>query len=579
MRLVALTLLTWSLLVSLATAQNDDRWLIVPSSSGADTTWVEPAISSAHAALVDVGVDAWSPKRAAAAFEERVSAPSATLTKRKLGRWMSLSNDAVDDLAEGRHRKALDKLDAAQAISREAIEELNREPERARRVFDTCLYMVRAVLATESEARARAIARECRQLVPRAEPSPYMHPPAVTELLGQIDALQAKQTGELRVESTPSGCAARVNGVLLGETPTSIGGLFPAGYRVQVECGSERRGRVHVVTVGAGATRRQIDARFDEAIASRPKLSLKYENAAKERQHRVADAGRVADGVGSRFAVLVSMPTAATMELELVEVGARPSPSPSGLARVPVSGGRPSESHLALAARALVERRCVDFTPPEPAALPCASSEAVAADTPAPKDDRPLGRRPRGQFIAGLTLAGVGVAGLATGYALLVPRSNAALDWVSEVDAGGQDTSAQQKWFDLRGAIIASGSVGSAALVTAMPLALPERDKTPWWAWVSGGVGLGLAGFSIAWGVTAEAAPSSSCSANNLDSAEVRSCVNREKQTSVALLTGLTSAPLITMPLVYLFRPSRSKLEPQVEVGRSGGYFGLRGRF
>ncbi|MFW2390688.1 MAG: hypothetical protein ACN4G0_20305, partial [Polyangiales bacterium] len=220
-------------------------------------------------------------------------------------------------------------------------------------------------------------------------------------------------------------------------------------------------------------------------------------------------------------------------------------------------------------------------TPPEPTELPCASGSAVAADTskPPPAEDRPAGRRPRGQFIAGLTLAGVGVAGLATGYALLAPRSNAALDWVSEVDSGGLDTSAQQKWFDLRGAIIASASVGSAALVTAMPLALPERDKTPWWAWVSGGVGLGLAGFSIAWGVTAEAAPSSSCSANNLNSVEVRSCVNREKQTSVALLTGLTSAPLITMPLVYLLRPSRAKLEPQVEVSRSGGYFGLRGRF
>lgn len=579
MRLLALTLLTWSLLLSLATAQNDDRWLVVPSSSGADAAWVEPTTRSLRAALVNAGVDAWSPQQAAAAFEEEVSAPSAALSKRKLGRWMSLSNGAVDDLAEGDNRKALQKLDAAQAISREAIEELNREPERARRVFDTCLYMVRAVLATESESRARAIARECRQLVPRAEPSPYMHPPAVTDLLDQIDALQAKQTGELRVESTPSGCAARVNGVLLGETPTTIGGLFPGDYRVQVECGPEARGRVHVVTVGAGSARRQIDARFDEAIASRPRLSLNYENVTKERQYGVADAGRIGDGVGSRSVVLVSISAAGSMELELVDVGATTASSPSGLARVPVSGGRPSEPHLALAARALAERRCVDFTPAEPVALPCASGETVAADTPPPKDDRPAGRRPRGQFIAGLTLVGVGVAGLATGYALLAPRSNAALDWVTEVDSGGVDTSAQQQWFDLRGAIIASASVGSAALVTAMPLALPERDKTPWWAWVSGGVGLGLAGFSIAWGVTAEAAPSSSCSANNLNSTEVRSCVNREKQTSVALLTGLTSAPLITMPLVYLLRPSRSKLEPQVEVSRSGGYFGLRGRF
>jgi hypothetical protein len=578
MRLVALTVLCWSLLVSLAAAQTDQRWVILPSSSAADTSWVAPAVDSAHAALVNAGADVWSSKQAARAFEEKFSAPPATLSKRKLERWTSLSNGAVDDLAEGDDSKALKKLDAAQAISRQAIEVLNREPARARRVFDTCLYMVRAVLATESESQARAVARDCRRLVPRAEPSPYMHPPPVTDLLKRIDALLAKQTGELRVESSPSGCAARINGVLLGETPTSIGGLFPGDYRVQVECMPEKPGRVHVVTVGAGATRRRVDWRFDEAIESRPSLSLRYENAAEEHEQRVADARQVAEALQADSVVLVSMPAAGIMELELVEMGAAPSPSPAGLARVPVSE-RPSESHLALAAHTLTERRCVDFTPSEPVTLPCASGEPLAAEVPEAPDVWPAHRRPRGQFVAGLTLVGVGVAGLTTGYVLLVPRSDAAVDWINEVDAGSQDTTAQQKWFDLRGAIIASGSIGAAALVTAMPLALPERDKTPWWAWVSGGVGLGLAGFSIAWGVTAEAAPSNSCSAPNLNSTDVRSCVSREKQTSVALLTGLTAAPLITMPLVYLLRPTPAKLEPQIEVGRSGAYFGLRGRF
>ena len=44
---------------------------------------VEPAIGRAHAALVNAGVDVWSPQQAAAAFEEEVSTPSATLGKRK----------------------------------------------------------------------------------------------------------------------------------------------------------------------------------------------------------------------------------------------------------------------------------------------------------------------------------------------------------------------------------------------------------------------------------------------------------------------------------------------------------------
>ena len=72
---------------------------------------------------------------------------------------------------------------------------------------------------------------------------------------------------------------------------------------------------------------------------------------------------------------------------------------------------------------------------------------------------------------------------------------------------------------------------------------------------------------------------STSCSAQTLDPVEVRSCVNRGQHTSVAVLTGLTSAPLITMPLVYLFRPSRARLEPQVTVGRGGASLALRGQF
>jgi hypothetical protein len=579
MRLFLMTVLCWAMLLSAAAGQTDSRWLIVPSSSTADTDWIEPTVARVRAALVDQGAELWPIEQAATEFEEEASAPATALSKRDLEGWMSLSGDAVHDLADGNYKRALERLNAAQKLSRKAIEELNREPERAARVFDTCLYIVRAVLATESESRARAMARECRQLVPRAEPSPYMHPPPVTDLLGQIDALQAKQTGTLRVDSSPSGCPARLNGVLLGETPVSMRDLFPGEYRVQVECDPSRRGRVHFVTVGAAQTERHVDSRFDGSVESRPTLRLSYRKPADEREHRVADARTIGSELSAKSIVLVSRPTPVTIELELIELDESKSVRPLALARIPTAPHGAGDSDLALAATALVDGRCVDFSSGDPVSLPCASDEPVGAESTAAPAGSAEGRRPRGQFVAGLTLVGVGVAGLATGYALLIPRKNAALDWVNEVDSGGQDTSAQQKWFDLRGGIIGSASVGAGALVAAMPLALPERQKTPWWAWVSGGVGLGLAGFSIAWGVTAEAEPPTSCSTHALSSTEVRSCVNRGKQTTVALLTGLTAAPLITMPLVYLFRPNRAKLEPQVEVGRSGAHFGIRGRF
>jgi len=69
-----------------------------------------------------------------------------------------------------------------------------------------------------------------------------------------------------------------------------------------------------------------------------------------------------------------------------------------------------------------------------------------------------------------------------TGCALLIPRSNAAEDWISTVDTDATngatqptDTSGQQRWLDLRGAIIASGSVGQ---LPADALALAGRLRT-----------------------------------------------------------------------------------------------------
>jgi hypothetical protein len=219
----------------------------------------------------------------------------------------------------------------------------------------------------------------------------------------------------------------------------------------------------------------------------------------------------------------------------------------------------------------------MDLTTLPPVMLSCAEVSAVAE---APSDDAwPATRRPRGQFISGLTLVGVGSASLLTGYALLGPRARAGEDWVNALDAGTSSASLQQKWYNLGNGIIATSSAGAAALVAAMPLALPNRAKTPWWAWLSGGLGVGLAAFSIAYGVGAEPEPDISCSSLITDPTDARTCVKRIERISVAVLTGVTAAPLLTIPLVYLFRPSKANLTPTVEVSRSGGYVSVRGEF
>lgn len=576
MRLLLLAVLASVVVVSNVSAQEDSRWLVIPSGHGSRHEWTKEAADRMREALVDEKVRVWSGDLAGQDFEQSVSRPPTVLPPSELERWSTLSDAGVNQLAEANYDDARQSLEAALEISQFAIEELNRDPERARVVFDTCLYMVRAVLETESERKARSVARDCRQLVPRAEPSPYMHPPAVADLLREIDALQARQSGELRITSEPIGCPARLNGVLLGETPVVIGNLFAGQYRLQVECAPAERGRVHQVTVGAGRTSRLVDARFDTVVESRPTLRLHYENESEERAHRESDARRVAEEVSARTFLTLSMPEQAILEIRRTDVGAAQTNAPGALVRIQFDPNQPTRGDFAGAAQALIAEECIDLAASMP--LPCGREQPLAAVPPAP-GDWPSDRRPRGQFIAGITLASLGVIGLGTGYGLLVPRSNQAESWAFAVLDGSEGRSNQQRWLDLGSGIIASATIGSAALVTAMPLVLPERNKTPWWAWVSGGVGLGLGAFAVAWGVTAEPDPSSSCSTATTVYSVASACIQRGEQTSLALLTGLTAAPLITMPLVYLFRPTRPKLEPQARIGRSGAYLGLRGRF
>jgi hypothetical protein len=494
MRFLPLTLMFFPCFLPEAAGQAGDPWFIVTTSTTADDSWALGAASSFHAELLERGVDVWSLQGAAARFEEKGSAPPAQATQTDIQQWIAQSTAAVEALVQGDPSSALDRLNEAQAFSRSVVEALNRDAEQSQRLLDTCLYSVRALLDLGSAARAEAQAQECRQLSPLGEPSPHMHPPIVLKVLEQVDAARATQSGALLVTSEPPRCMARLNGVPMGDTPVEIGHLFPGRYRVQVECEPDRPGRVHIAEVSGAVTEVLVDLRFDSAIETRPLLALRYASALDEEQYRDTDLAQVANAVPADHIVLMSMPNAEVIELELL-TGA--PLRRSALARVAGGPDGPSRGDMALAARALLEGECTDFTTLPPTLLACEEGAAMA-EAPS-KEGRPAARRPRGQLISGLTLFGAGSASLLTGYVLLGPRAGVAEDWVGALDAGGQGSASfQQKWFNMGTGIVVSSSAGAAALVAAMPLALPNRAKTPWWGWLSGGLGVGLAAFSIA---------------------------------------------------------------------------------
>lgn len=558
---------------SRAAGQAKDPWLIVVTTSAMGNAWMEPTASKLRTELLKRRVEVWSLQGAATRFGESGSAAPAAVTDEQIAAWADQSRAGLWRLAAGEFEAALDQLNEAQELSRSTIETLARNDERAQKVLDTCLYTVRALLETGFSTEANALGRECRTLVPRGQPTKTMHPGFVLDLFET--ASRVEQPSALKVESEPSGCIVRVNGLVFGETPLQITDLLPAQYRVQVECDPGPRGRVHTVDTRSGPGDVFVDLRFDRAVATDPLLHLRYANVNDEQQQRIADAERVAEAVPASALLLMSMPTPRMLELELL--GGTPREQ-TALSRISMGAYGASPGDIALAARALVEGRCTDFTTVPPLALSC----EAAAPLPPAEEVVQLNGRPRGQRIAGFTLIGIGSVSLLTGYALLFPRARAGEDWVAQVDSSAEnerDGVAQQRWLNMGTTIVFTSSVGAGALVAAMPLILPNRAKTPWWAWFSGGLGVGLAAFSVAYGVTADPKPSDSCANLSIDSLDAQACVKHGEQTTLAVVTGVTAAPLLTIPLVYLFRRDKARVTPSIEVSRTRGYFGLRGEF
>lgn len=351
----------WLVLATLTLAQlpnasaDVNDWVVVAATNGELPEFMERVVSEASREIERRGEHVWTTEAAATRFQRRGSAAAPEITSATIGRWDRASRAAIRAIAKGDHAVALDRLARAERLSRNATPELNRDPRRAQRVLDTCLYMVRARLETGDAERAEAHAAKCVVLVPRANPAALMHPPEVISLYERVREAGHAGAGTLVVASAPLGCGVRVNGVPLGETPLEISNLPVGEYGVQVECEGAHRGRIHATRVTAGTTRRFVDARFDRAVRTEPILRLEYPRE-RRGNWRPTDAREIATILPAHTVVVVSAPNSDTVALGLLDqTGAR-----QGCGRIPSNGDGPSSGALADAIRRLIERRCGD---------------------------------------------------------------------------------------------------------------------------------------------------------------------------------------------------------------------------
>jgi len=554
------------------------RWLVVPARGGASDTAdegvsVERLHTSAEALrqeLVVRGHSVWRADRASERFEVVGSAPAPRISQSDIDLWVERSRAAVRYLARADYKAARRELKAAQRLANRAAAELNREAARAQQVLDTCLFMVRAYVETKNGAEARRQARECRRLVPRVEPSAFRHTPEVRELLAEVDKEMASEApGTLEVQSTPPDCLVRINGVEFGRTPLS-GIKLPVGaYRLQVECEEAHRGRIHRIGIASGENVFAFDAALERAVHTRPVLHFEY-GAPEAWRRRMDLAQQVARILGGANVLVVSGLSSSVVRVDLSAEGYE-----AASAWLAVRDGAPEADDVRRALDALFEGRSVDFTGPHPIAraswrAELAPGAAVGAATAAATEAEPERKkgvpRPRNQRIAGWSLFGVGVASIGASVGLHVWRGELGDRFIATPATLG----AAQQWNDVRIGVWTTAAFGGAAASAAMPLLLPDYERTPWWGWTLGTVGLGLAGYAIYEGVTMTSCPEPYLA----DQAAVRACVARGQEAGRLALALAGAAPLLTIPLVYLFRPLRA--EPSVSVTGQGAVVQVR---
>ena len=553
------------------------RWLVVPAlgggSEGLDIEELHRVSETLRQELAVRGLSVWQADRASERFEVVGSAPAPKISQRDIDRWVERSRAAVRYLAREDYKAARRELKTAQRLANRAAAELNREAARAQQVLDTCLFMVRAYVETKNSAEARRQARECRQLVPRVEPSAFRHTPEVRALLDEVDEEMALEApGTLEVQSTEPNCLVRINGVEFGRTPMSHIELPVGTYRMQVECEEAHRGRIHRIGIHSGENSFVFDAALERAVHTRPVLRLQYPSAATWGQ-RMKQAEQVARILGGANVLVVRGLGASEVRVDLSAEGHRPA---SAWLAVHESVVDAEDARRGI--DALFEGRSVDFTGPHPLARGSWAAElssngaavrpgaiegvqgTAEAETDKGRNHRGLRGvpRPRNQRIAGWSLFGLGVASVGASIGLHVWRGTLG-DRFIDTPA---NLNAAQQWHDVRVGVWTTAAFAGAATSAAMPLLLPDYARTPWWGWTLGALGMGLTGYAIYEGVTMTSCPEPYIA----DEAAVRACVARGQEAGRLSLALAGAAPLLTVPLVYLIRPLRAA--PSVSVTR-----------
>ncbi len=286
-------------------------WVVVPIVIEGDSADIDamPFGDELVDSLVDVSARALDPSEAATQFEEQHSsdpeAPGA------VERWATAVANAQRIMAtrrSGRFREAVAALESLKAETDRAVAALGREEAGIRSYLQACILEATAQRGRGRRAEARDALVQCRRMTSLIEPESHSISIEIRALLAEVDAeIASAPRATLTVESDRPGCAVRVAGVVLGQTPLVVRDLPEHRVPIQVEC-DDRPGRVHVVDL-RGETLLHVDTVREAAIRTHQsgakRLFLTYATRESAQRDAIRDSQMIERALGAVVVLVV----------------------------------------------------------------------------------------------------------------------------------------------------------------------------------------------------------------------------------------------------------------------------------
>jgi PEGA domain len=537
------------------------------------TTTLEGELSEARVSLIPL-------HDARDRFTAR-SRPPQTASDTDLDVLARAAHDAVEHVAFGRTAAAQKSVREVITRAERTLESLNRETSTARHILDACLSLVRSALQTGKRGLALEQATRCRRLVPDLMPSEDAHPADVVGVLMEADnLLRRMRIGHLTVTSAPeTGCSVYLNGRHLGTTPFLLERAAAGDYRVQVEC-NRTLARVHLLQLGDQPTTLLVDTQFDRAVASDPRLLLRYQDQRDAEEQAVSHAAQLGREIGATDVILVNVRDG---QAELLRVHVKQQRLIARAAIPWVEGHRfprpKVEQAIAILAEARLEgepslKQNTDEVPESAPEQPptTATEPLVIEDAPAPPDTDAAVPRDNGELVektserspwrlwSGGALSIAGAAAAIAGGLLLRTRVRDG----QRLAAEPQSVALRREWEDdRRGPRLASG-IGSALLASGFALAGSELDLKRYYPLPIATAVLG--GTLLAVGATVYAG-NDACAPDTYPSPR---CISGEHRADRGYQVLVAAAPLLSFSALQLLRWSmpHSGLKVSAESNR-----------